>query len=206
MTLSARQMCIQILSCSLICIKASDTDFVSASATRTFTATDTTDKCIDITTNEDNVFEANEMFTVSLSVVSPTTGVTIQRRQTTVVIMDDDGRIIAWLRLEMYNVSTVIICHKNICKPLVLICLPYIEVMVEITTSGEINSDGNIHVDEGLSVEVCVGVSGGTISDREVVVRVATSDLDDVKAASKYYSTYSLYYLMYVLFEHCLQP
>ncbi len=73
-------------------IKASDTDFVSASDTRTFSATDTTDKCINIITIQDNVFEANEMFTVSLSVVSPTTGVTIERSQTTVVIVDDDGR------------------------------------------------------------------------------------------------------------------
>ncbi len=77
---------------ALILIKASDTDFVSASDTRTFTATDATDKCIDIITSEDSFFEANEMFTVSLSVVSPTTGVTIQRNQTTVVIVDDDGR------------------------------------------------------------------------------------------------------------------
>ncbi len=63
--------------------------------TRTFTATDTTDKCIDITTSEDNIFEANEMFTVSLSVVSPTTGVTVivGRSQTTVIIVDDDGRV-----------------------------------------------------------------------------------------------------------------
>ncbi|XP_064396224.1 uncharacterized protein LOC135343165 isoform X3 [Halichondria panicea] len=72
---------------------ASDTDFVSASVTRVFTATDTTDfKCIDITTSEDNIFEGNEMFTVSLSVVSPTTGVTVieGRSQTTVIIVDDD--------------------------------------------------------------------------------------------------------------------
>ncbi len=35
------------------------------------------------------------MFTVSLSVVSPTTGVTVieGRSQTTVVIVDDDGRV-----------------------------------------------------------------------------------------------------------------
>ncbi len=32
-------------------------------------------------------------------------------------------------------------------------------------------------VDEGQSVEVCVGVSGGTIVEREVVVHIATSDL-----------------------------
>ncbi len=65
------------------------------SDTRTFTATDTTDKYIDIRTSEDNIFEANEMFTVSLSVVSPTTGVTVSvgRSQTTVIIEDDDGRI-----------------------------------------------------------------------------------------------------------------
>ena len=94
---------VSMLSRSLIRIQASDTDFVSASDTRTFTATDTTDKCINITTNEDSFFEANEMFTVSLSVVSPTTGVTIQRSQTTVVIVDDDGRIIAWLQLEIYD-------------------------------------------------------------------------------------------------------
>ena len=64
--------------------------------TRVFTATDTTDfKCIDITTSEDNIFEANEMFTVSLSVVSPTTGatVTVGRSQTIVIIEDDDGRV-----------------------------------------------------------------------------------------------------------------
>ena len=87
-----------MLSCSF-CIQASDTDFVSASDTRTFTATDTTDKCINITTSEDSIFEANKMFTVSLSVVSPTTGVTIQRSQTTVVIVDDDGKglIYSWL-------------------------------------------------------------------------------------------------------------
>ncbi len=57
--------------------------------------------------------------------------------------------------------------------------------MVEITTSGEINSEGVILVDEGQSVEVCVGVSGGTIVERDVVVHVATSDLDDEKPASK---------------------
>ncbi|XP_064396201.1 uncharacterized protein LOC135343155 [Halichondria panicea] len=130
---------------------ASDTDFVSASVTRTFTATDTTDfKCIDITTSEDNIFEANEMFTVSLSVVSPTTGVTVieGRSQTTVIIVDDD------------------------------------EVMAEITTSGVTNSEGDILVTEGQSVQVCVAISGATISDREAVVRVATSELDDIKAAT----------------------
>ncbi len=72
-------------------IKATAADFVSVSDTRTFTATDTTDKCIDITTSEDNIFETNEMLSVSLSVVSPTTGVTVGRGQTTVVIEDDDG-------------------------------------------------------------------------------------------------------------------
>ncbi len=59
-------------------------------------------------------------------------------------------------------------------------------MIVEITTSGETNSEGLIIVTEGESVEVCVGVSGATIVDREVVVRVATSDLQDYpKAASK---------------------
>ncbi len=72
--------------------KATAADFVSVSDTRTFTVTDTTDfKCIEITTSEDNIFEANEMFTVSLSVVSPTTGITVGRSQTTVIIVDDDG-------------------------------------------------------------------------------------------------------------------
>ncbi len=53
--------------------------------------------------------------------------------------------------------------------------------MVEITTS-----EGVILVTEGLSVELCVSVSGATISEREVVVQVATSELpDDPKAASK---------------------
>ena len=64
--------------------------------TRTFTTTDITDKCIMvIMTSEDNIFEANEMFTVSLSVVSPTTGATVivGRSQTTVIIVDDDGRV-----------------------------------------------------------------------------------------------------------------
>ena len=58
--------------------------------------------------------------------------------------------------------------------------------MVEITTSGVTNSEGVILVAEGQSVEVCVSVSGATISEREVVVQVATSELqDDPKAASK---------------------
>ncbi len=85
-------------------MKASAADFEPVQAAITFSesATDTTDKCINIITNRDSIFEANEMFTVSLSVVSPTTGVTIQRSQTTVVIVDDDGRIIAWLQLEIY--------------------------------------------------------------------------------------------------------
>ncbi len=88
------------LQCYLVLfVKASDTDFVSVSATRTFTATDTTDKCIDITTSEDSIFEANEIFTVSLSVLSPTTGVTIQRSQTTVIIVDDDGIIVVYCML-----------------------------------------------------------------------------------------------------------
>ncbi len=66
-------------------------------------------------------------------------------------------------------------------------CFFYIVVMVKITTyePGETNSEGIIIVNEGLSVEVCVGVSGGTVVEREVVVHVATSDLDDEKAASK---------------------
>ncbi|XP_064396279.1 uncharacterized protein LOC135343205 isoform X2 [Halichondria panicea] len=72
-----------------------DTDFVSASVTRTFTATDTTDKCIVIATNGDRIFEANEIFTVSLSVVSPTTGVTVVRSQTTVIIVDDDDKTLS---------------------------------------------------------------------------------------------------------------
>ncbi len=64
--------------------------------------------------------------------------------------------------------------------------MPFIEVMVEITTSGVTNSDGDVLVDEGQSVEVCVSVSSATISEREVVVHVATSDLqDDEKPASK---------------------
>ncbi len=61
----------------------------------------------------------------------------------------------------------------------------FIEVMAEITTSGVTNSEGDILVTEGQSVEVCVAISGATISEREVVVHVATSKLDDIKAASK---------------------
>ena len=61
----------------------------------------------------------------------------------------------------------------------------FIEVMAEITTSGVTNSEGDILVTEGQSVQVCVAISGATISDREAVVRVATSELDDIKAASK---------------------
>ena len=64
--------------------------------------------------------------------------------------------------------------------------MPFTEVMVEIRTSGVTNSDGDILLDEGQSVEVCVSVSGATISEREVVVHVATSELpDDEKPASK---------------------
>ncbi|XP_064396234.1 mucin-2-like [Halichondria panicea] len=59
------------------------------------------------------------------------------------------------------------------------------EVMVEITTSGVTNSYSGIRVDEGQSVEVCVSVSGATISEREVVVHVATSHLqNDEKPAT----------------------
>ncbi len=48
------------------------------------------------------------------------------------------------------------------------------------------SSEAVIPVDEGKSVEVCVSVNGATISEREVVVQVATSELqDDPKAASK---------------------
>ncbi len=51
--------------------------------------------------------------------------------------------------------------------------------MVEITT-------GAMIVDEGQSVEVCAEISSGTISETQVVVHVATSDLqDDEKPASK---------------------
>ncbi len=59
------------------------------------------------------------------------------------------------------------------------------EVMVDFTSSAGTIIEAVILVDEGQSVEVCVGVSGGTIVDREVVVHVATSDLDDEKPASK---------------------
>ncbi len=56
--------------------------------------------------------------------------------------------------------------------------------MVKFTTGA--NIEGIIVVDEGQSVEVCVAISGATISEREVVVQVATSELqDDPKAASK---------------------
>ena len=61
----------------------------------------------------------------------------------------------------------------------------FIEVMAEITTLGVTNSEGDILVTEGQSVQMCVAISGATISEREVVVRVATSELDDIKAASK---------------------
>ncbi len=61
----------------------------------------------------------------------------------------------------------------------------FIEVMAEITTSGVTNSEGDILVSEGQSIQVCVAISGATISEREVVVHVATSELDDIKAASK---------------------
>ncbi len=58
--------------------------------------------------------------------------------------------------------------------------------MVDFTNSAGTNIEGVILVTEGEFVEVCVGVSGATIVDREVVVRVATSDLqDNPKAASK---------------------
>ncbi len=58
--------------------------------------------------------------------------------------------------------------------------------MVKFTTSAGENIEGVILVAEGQSVEVCVSVSGATISEREVVVQVATSELqDDPKAASK---------------------
>ncbi len=61
--------------------------------------------------------------------------------------------------------------------------------MVEFTTSAgtSTDSEGVILVTEGQSVEVCVAISGATISDREVVVQVSTSQLQgDSKAASKY--------------------
>ena len=60
-------------------------------------------------------------------------------------------------------------------------------MIVEFTTLTETSIEGVIAVREGLqSVEVCVSVSGATISGREVVVHVSTSDLpDDPKAASK---------------------
>ncbi len=59
--------------------------------------------------------------------------------------------------------------------------------MVDIATfePEKTNTEGIIVVDEGQSVELCVSVSGATISEREVVVHVATSELDDIKAASK---------------------
>ncbi len=54
------------------------------------------------------------------------------------------------------------------------------------TNSAGPNLEAVTVVDEGQSVEVCVSVSGATISEREVVVQVATSELqDDPKAASK---------------------
>ncbi len=64
--------------------------------------------------------------------------------------------------------------------------LYFLEVMVEITISGVTNSDGDILVNEGDSVEVCARASGATISETQVVVQVSTSELqDDPKAASK---------------------
>ncbi len=58
--------------------------------------------------------------------------------------------------------------------------------MVEFTTLTGTNIDSVINVDEGQSIEWCVSISGATISEREVVVQVATSELqDDPKAASK---------------------
>ena len=66
--------------------------------------------------------------------------------------------------------------------------------MVEITTSGVTNSEGAIAVTEGQSVEVCVSVSGATIIEREVVVHVATSELqDDEKPASNYITASALH-------------
>ncbi len=62
-------------------------------------------------------------------------------------------------------------------------------MVVEFTNSAgtSTDSEGVILVTEGQSVEVCVAISGGTISEREVVVQASTSQLqDDSKAASKY--------------------
>ena len=67
---------------------------------------------------------------------------------------------------------------RNIC---------FAEVMVEFTIFAGTKLEAVIAVTEGQpTVEVCVEVSGATISEREVMVHVATSELqDDPKAASK---------------------
>ncbi len=58
--------------------------------------------------------------------------------------------------------------------------------MVEFTTLAGTNIEALTAAPEGQSVQVCVSVSGATISEREVMVHVATSELqDDPKAASK---------------------
>ncbi len=70
--------------------------------------------------------------------------------------------------------------------------------MVEITTSGVTNSDSDILVDEGQSVEVCVSVSGATISEREVVVyALLLANCWPMRPASKYITTLALHACQY---------
>ena len=63
---------------------------------RTFSEIDTADKCVTVETTDDSIFEEDETFTVTLSVDSPSEGVTVTEgmSQTTVTITDDDGKFI----------------------------------------------------------------------------------------------------------------
>ena len=63
------------------------------SPTLTFSETTSTDdvmQCIDVDITNDNVFEGNETFTVTLTTTNPR--VTLENNEATVTITDDEGK------------------------------------------------------------------------------------------------------------------
>ena len=62
--------------------------------------------CVDVPINDDNLCEADEMFSVSLTTVDP--AVTLDPDSGTVTIVDDDGMLAS---MTYYNICTFIYTH-----------------------------------------------------------------------------------------------
>ena len=131
---------------------------------RTFSGTDTTDECINISTTEDTILEDDETFTVTLSVDSPQSERVIVMSggsRTTVTILDNTGRI----TIEAIHA----LVHYTI--------TPCLAVTVQMR-------DGQLAIAEGGTVSVCAEING--VLERNVIVSMETSQTGSAEATGEF--------------------